>query len=157
MTKPKTGGRIRGFISRWLVRFEASQGILQMVALAITAASTLTSALVAVGYGSLAPYILAAGTVGAPAFAYAYVELGVFNRKNRERMDRGDNFSGPGMYMSGIIQGGAFGAALDAHARGDDPEEAAREYVQEHWAEFRNGVDMTQLAEENGHAEEVDA
>lgn len=145
----KTNGPLRGFISRWLMRFEATRGMLQLVGIGVTAASTLTSALVAVGYSHLAPYVLGAGLIAAPAYAWAYVELGIFNRKNRERMDRGDNFSGPGMYMGNSIQAQAFARALEAVNDGEDPTEAAEEAVRERWRDFRNGIDVTEFDNEH--------
>lgn len=156
----KTGGPVRGFISRWLVRFEASQQVLQAGFLGITAASTLTSALIGLGFERFAPYVLGLGCVLTPAFAYGYVESGVFNRKNRERMDRGDNFAGPGMYMNHVIQARSVAAAL---ANADDPEaamDAAEGVARESVMEFRDGVDLDVFypAEENGRGrQEVEA
>lgn len=143
-----TGGPVRGLISRWLVRFEASQQIFRVAFLAVTAASTLTTALELIGYGELAPWVLGVGVVGSPLFAYGYVESGVYNRKNRERMDRGDNFSGPGMLMGSDLQARAFAAALRAHDRGEDPEAAATRAVRDQWREYRNGVDVEALERE---------
>lgn len=151
----KTGGRVRGLISRWLVRFEASQQIFRLVFLAVTAASTLTSALALLGMERYAPYVLGAGLVSSPIFAYAYVETGVYNRKNRERMDRGDNFAGPGMYMGNAIQAKAIGAAIEAFRRGESPELAAKQAVKEEWSAYRDGVDVHAL-ESNGNREEVE-
>lgn len=157
----KTGGRIRGFVSRWLVRFEASQQIFRLIFLAITAASTLTSALALLGMESIAPYVLGAGLISSPIFAYSYVESGVFNRKNRERMDRGDNFAGPGMAMSLYTQGDQFASGLAAALDAD--EERVRRAVEvatrQRMAEFRNGIDVEEAftpPRENG-SQEVDA
>lgn len=140
-----TGGPIRGLVGRWLMRFEASSQIFRLAFLAVTAASTLTSALTAVGYAGLAPYVLGAGVTGSPLFAWAYVELGLFNRKNRERNDRGDNFAAPGAYIGSQIQTQAFAAALEASENGGDPREAAAEAVREQWTEHRDGVDLIEL------------
>lgn len=145
-----TGGRVRGFVGRWLMRFEAAGAILRMAFLGLTAASTGTSALINAGYRELALPALAIGALGSFCFAFAYVELGVFNRKNREKMDRGDNFSGPGMYMGSSLNAIAFGAALEATENGDDPREAAQEAVASQWREYRDGLDMTELEETDG-------
>lgn len=138
----KTGGPIRGFLGRWLMRIEAVQGILQLVGIAVTAASTLTTALVAIGAEKYAAPLLAAGLVGSPVFAYAYVELGLFNRKNRERVDRGDNFAGPGMTMSSVTLAAAYGAAVRAQGNGENPEAAAVNAAIGRLQDYRDGIDM---------------
>jgi hypothetical protein len=124
------------------MRIQAVQGIIQMVSMGVTAASTLTFALQSLGYTRFAPVVLGIGLVGTPAFAWAYTELGVFNRKNRERMDRGDNFAGPGMYMNHIAQARYIAAAI-AHA--DDPEtamNASERVARDTIRDFRDGVDL---------------
>lgn len=148
----KTGGPIRGFISRWLVRFEASQQIFQVAFLGVTAVSTLSSALNSFGHGHLAKYIVAAGAPGAFAFAYVYVESGVFNRKNRERADRGTNFAGPMFAMNQKTQARVWSAALSEalDASPDRIQNAAEDAVDDSLAEFRNGVDLDETF--NGHA-----
>lgn len=141
----KTGGPIRGLIGRWVMRVQAVQGILSLVGIAVTAASTLTTALVQVGYGEYAPWVLAAGLVGSPIFAYAYVELGFFNRKNRENVDRGDNFAGPGAAINARIRARQLGAAVAALENGHDSDEAfdfVESETNEVLAEVRNGVDL---------------
>jgi len=140
----QTGGPIRGFISRWLVRFEASQQIFRLVFLGVTAASTLTSALALLGSERYAPYVLAIGVVGSPLFAFAYVESGVYNRKNRERMDRGDNFAGPGMAMSLYTQGDQFAAGLATALDVDERRvrAAVEAATRERMTEYRDGIDV---------------
>jgi len=140
-----TGGPLRGLVGRWLMRFEASSQIFRLAFLAVTAASTLTSALTAIGYPGVAPYVLGAGLVGSPVFAWTYVEWGLFNRKNRERNDRGDNFAAPGAYIGSQIQTQAFAAALAAADDGEDPREAAAETVAEQWQEYRDGVALEDI------------
>lgn len=145
-----TGGAIRGVIGRWLMRIEATKGILQLVGISVTAVSTLTSALVAVGFGNLAPYFLAAGLIGTPAFAYAYVELGLFNRKNRERMDRGDNYAAPGMAMGQLLQARQHGIIAEAVVN-DYDEDTIHERMEEETvgmlSDFRNGIDLKAIYE----------
>jgi len=116
-----TNGPIRGFLGRWLMRLEAAGNILRMAFLGVTAASTLTSALALIGLQQFAPYVLVCGTILTFLFAFAYVEYGIFNRKNRERVDRGNNFSRPDMRIDAeIIAAGVF-AAL--HGREPDEDE----------------------------------
>jgi len=140
----QTGGPIRGLISRWLVRFEASQQVFRLVFLGVTAASTLTSALALLGLDRYAPYLLGVGLVGSPLFAFGYVESGVYNRKNRERMDRGDNFAGPGMAMSLYTQGDQFAAGLAAALEVDERRvrAAVETATRERMAAYRDGIDV---------------
>lgn len=144
-----TGGRVRGFLARWIMRLEASGQIIRMGFLGVTAASTLTSALALIGYESMAKWVLLAGVLGTFAFAWAYTELGIFNRKNRERADFGDNYSGPTMYMD---------RSIDAEQRAYlawllDPEDRTIDYHQDNiqqlthgrWEEFRNGMSPEEI------------
>lgn len=140
----KTGGPIRGFLARWVVRIEASGVIMRMVLFGITAASTATSALLSLGVEPpTVGAILTVGTAAAFAFAYGYVETGVFNRKNRESADRGDNYVGVDILINQLIAGrqhaAIWAAALDA-----DPDElraAADAQTIEAVADLRDGVD----------------
>lgn len=127
------------------MRVEASSQIFQMTFLGITAASTTTTALADIGYSEYAPYLLALGTLLSPAFAYAYVELGVFNRKNRERVDRGDNFVGPTMAIQAMTLSQAIGAAIDAQENGEDAEVAGREAAAKTLQELRDGIDIDEI------------
>ena len=145
----KTGGPIRGLIGRWLMRIQAVQGILQLAALAVTAASTLTSALVAIGEPWLAPYVLGAGIIGSPVFAYAYVELGFFNRKNRENVDRGNNFATPRDKIAHSLNGAAYFAAMHGRQPSRDELDTIIESIEEPWQEMRDGVDLDEGSEDS--------
>lgn len=149
----KTGGPVRGFISRWLVRFEASQQIFQVAFLGVTAASTFTSVLFEMGYQWLAPFVLSGGGIGSLVFAYGYVEWGVFNRKNRERADRGDNFAAPGMAMGNLLRAkqlATLGEALaDDRQVGADEIQARLEAVTlDQLQEFRDGINLETVFDE---------
>lgn len=145
-----TGGPVRGFIARWLMRVQAVQGTLQLLGVGVTAASTLTSALVALGHGAIAPVAIGVGVAGAPIYAYAYTELGILNRQNREAQDRANNFATPRDKIDDVLIGaGVFGAV---HGRPPDEEELQNivESVDRPWQEFRNGVDL-QSAQRDGN------
>lgn len=147
----KTGGAIRGFVSRWLMRFEASSQIFRIALLGVTAVSTLTSALIDLGYGWLAPYVLTAGLVGSFGFAWVYVEFGFFNRKNRERMDRGDNFSGPGMAMGMTLQGRQRAVIAEAFVEDYSPGEIKSRMDEETAGllrQFRDGIEIDEVFDE---------
>ena len=133
---------MRGFAGRWLMRIQAVQGILQLVGISVTAVSTLTSALVAIGHGHLAPYFLAAGLIGTPVFAWCYVELGLFNRKNRENVDRGNNFATPRDKIDDTLIGAAVFGAVHGRPPDEDELETIKESVEQPWREFRDGVDL---------------
>lgn len=137
-----TNGPRRGWIARWLMRLEAAGSILRMGFLGVTAASTLTSALALVGLKSLAPVVLVAGVAGTFVFAYVYVELGIFNRKNRERVDRGNNFSRPDMRIDDEITAAGVYAAVHGEAPDGDDAEAIEQAVEEAFQKHRNGVDV---------------
>jgi hypothetical protein len=140
----ETGGETRGLFGRWLMRVEAAGGVLRIGFLGVTAASTFTSALIQSGYEDLALPALVGGSLASAAFAYGYVELGVFNRKNRERKDRGDNFAAPNMAMHELTRAAAIGAAIDAHQDGD-ARDAAEKAALERLQEFRDGVDVDRV------------
>jgi hypothetical protein len=137
-----TGGRFRGILGRWLMRIQAIQGIVQMASMAITAASTLTFALQSIGYTHLAPWVLGAGLVGTPVFAYVYVDMGLFNRKNRENVDRGNNFATPRDKIDDTLIGTAVFAAVHGREPDADEQEVIEAAVTEKWSDFRNGVEV---------------
>lgn len=144
-----TNGPIRGLLGRWVMRLEAAGSILRMAFLGVTAASTLTSALALIGYQRYAPYILVAGSVGTFVFAWVYVEYGVFNRKNREHADFGDNYSGPTMLFDARIE--AKQLAYLAYLLSDDPPDLDELMAQmedltvDEWLELRDGIDIDEL------------
>lgn len=139
-----TGGPVRGFIGRWLMRIQAVQGFIQIGSMMVTAASTLTFALQSIGYTHLAPYVLAIGIGGTPIFAWCYTELGLYNRKNRENSDRGANWAGPDAYINSVI--GATGTfyAMNGrpptHEELEDIEESVRRAQR-----YRDGIDVEEF------------
>lgn len=137
-----TNGPIRGMIARWIMRLEAAGSILRMGFLGVTAASTLTSALALIGLQQLAPYVLAVGVSGTFVFAFVYVEFGVFNRKNRERVDYGNNFARPDMKIDDEITGAAVFAAIHGREPDETEKEAIENSVDDFWRKHRNGVEI---------------
>lgn len=107
----KTHGPIRGLLGRWVMRFEASGQIIGLAFQGTTAVSALSGVLAFTGYQRFVPYVLAAGLATAFVFAFIYVEWGVYNRKNREKQDRGNNYAKPGfriddeMIARGVVSG----------------------------------------------------
>lgn len=140
MVRVRTDGEIRGFIARWMMRMEAAGNILQMGFLGVTAASTLTSALTLIGYEQYAPYLLSVGLLGTVVFAFSYVEFGIFNRKNRERNDRGANFAGPTMRMDDeMIARGLTAATKNRPLRAEE-RQVIKDELDHAWREYRNGI-----------------
>lgn len=138
----KTHGPRRGWLARWLMRLEAAGNILRMSFLGVTAASTLTSALALIGLESFAPYVLGGGVLGTFIFAYVYVELGIFNRKNRERVDAGNNFSRPDMRIDDEITAAGVFAAVHGRAPDEQEQEEMEKAVDTTFRKYRNGVDI---------------
>lgn len=135
-----TEGPIRGMIGRWVMRFEAAGQILTMTFQGTTAVSALSGVLAYTGQEGIVPFVLAVGILGVFGFAYAYVELGIYNRKNRERHDRGSNFAGPKMRIDDELIGNSVFAAV--HGRPPDEEEAKAiaDAVEKPWRQHRDGV-----------------
>lgn len=137
-----TNGPRRGFVAKWLMRLEAAGSILRMTFLGVTAASTLTSALALIGLQWAAPYVLVAGLLGTVVFAYVYVEWGVFNRKNRERVDRGNNFSRPDMRIDDEITGCSVFAAVHGREPNEEEHQAIANATETAFQKHRNGVEV---------------
>jgi len=131
--------------ARWQARIDSVKGQIQALSLAVTAFSTFSLLLQNAGFGAWVPYLGAVGAVGLPAYAYLFFEGGVWNQVNRDRVDRSDNFIGPGGYIAATIQARAFAEALAAAERGEDPDAAAAATVEELWREYRDGVDIDAL------------
>lgn len=126
------------------MRFEASGQIFSLTFLGITAASTLTSALSDIGHEWAAPFVLTGGVLLSPVFAYAYVEWGVHNRKNREKQDRGNNFAKP----QNAIDDAIIARTILAAEQGRTLKEKEREVVDKEafrgYQDFKDGIDLSQ-------------
>ena len=139
MTKPQ--GPIRGWLGRWVMRFEAAGQMLSMAFQGTTAVSALSGVLAYTGFQEFVPYVLGLGVAGMFVFAYVYVEYGVYNRKNREKQVRGNDFSKPQnriddeMIARGVAAG-VFGRQLNAEER-----EAIDGEVEDAYRKFWNGVE----------------
>lgn len=135
-------GPIAEVIARWVVRLEAAGSLLRMMFLGVTAASTLTSALALIGLEQYAPYVLVTGIAATLAFAFGYVEYGIFNRKNREKNDRGTNFAGPTIRIDDELIARAILAAEKGRELTDKEREPIKTEMNHGWAEHRNGIPL---------------
>jgi hypothetical protein len=80
--------------------------------------------------------------LGTPVFAYIYVDKGLFNRKNRENVDRGNNFATPRDKIDDVLIGAAVFGAVHGRQPDDEEIETIKEAVNKPWTEFRDGVDL---------------
>lgn len=138
------------FAARWIARIEAVRGIVQMATLSMTAVSTTLLGLQAYGYGEYAlPFMLGVAVAGV-AFAYLYTEGGVWNQKNRDHSDMGNNFATPRDVIDDtLIATGVF-AALHGRQPTDEEREHIQTAVQSQWQEFRDGIDLDDATEPAG-------
>ncbi len=139
-TKVRTEGEIRGFISRWLFRFEASSNILRIVFNGVTAASTLSAALALVGLQQYVPAALVGGVVGTVVFAFLYDVLGIYNRKNRERQDRGNNFAKPQNFIDDSMIARAILAGQKEEPLTPKERQAIEDELGRAFREYRSGI-----------------
>lgn len=129
-------------VARWMVRLEAAGSVLRMSFLGVTAASTLTSALALIGLEQFAPFVLLSGVAGTLIFAYLYVEAGVYNRKNREKNDRGTNFAGPTLRIDDEMLARAIKASQLDRPLTDDERNAIKTELDDAYDEFREGIPL---------------
>lgn len=133
---------IAELIARWVVRLEAAGNLLRMAFLGVTAASTLTSALALIGFEEYAPLMLALGLATTGVFAFVYVEYGIYNRKNREKNDRGTNFAGPTIRIDDELIARAILAGEKGRPLTDDEREPIKVEMDDGWADYRNGIPL---------------
>lgn len=129
-------------LARWVVRLEAAGSLLRMAFLGVTAASTLTSALALIGAEGIAPYVLVAGVVSTLIFAFLYVEGGVYNRKNREKNDRGTNFAGPTLRIDDEMLARAIKASQLDRELTEEERQAIKSELDVAYDEFREGIPL---------------
>jgi len=141
-----TTNRMGQLVARWVMRFEAAGQVLRILLFGGTFLSTGVSALRAYGHGGWAWPFIAAVTVGTVLFAFIYERAGVWNHKNREKVDAGDNYSGPTMLMDARIEAAqlaALGAALqNGHDDFEDFYADLEAVTVNEWADMRDGIDI---------------
>jgi hypothetical protein len=124
------------------MRFEASAQIFNVTFLGVTASSTLTSALADTGHSHLAPYLLALGCLSSPIIAFSYVEGGFYNRKNREKQDRGNNFAKPQNAIDNAIIARNIKAAEEGRTLTPDEREAIERESLQGYQDYHDGIDI---------------
>lgn len=137
-----TGGPVRGFIGRWLMRFEVSQSIMSMFFQGTTAVSALSGVLSYAGYNQYVLPVLAIWGLMMPAIAFIIADGGILNRKNREKSDYGNNYSTPRDKIDDTLIGTAVFAAIHGREPTEDELDTIENSVDVKWRDFRNGVDV---------------
>jgi len=142
--------------ARWLARFDTTKSQLQAISLSVTAFSTFSLVLQNAGLGNYILYVGSVGAVGWIVYTYLYSEGGVFNQKQRDMSDIGDNYSGPTMLMDARIEARQLAALV--HLLDDDTDRSFEELQDEmqniteaEWATMRDGLDIETIEANGGH------
>lgn len=148
-----TENRVFRWVARWFMRFEAAGNILRILLFGGTFLSTGLSALYQYGYARYAPPFIVAVGLGTLAFAYVYTEAGVYNQKNRDTADVGDNYSGPTMLMDKRLSAKQLAYLGFVLQNGQDVEynelvEQMEDLTVEEWVNLRDGIDVDHLEQE---------
>lgn len=143
MTRITTAGPVRGLLARWVMRFEAAGQIINMGFQGVTAVSALSGVLAFTGHQHVVPWVLAIGCVGVFVFAFVYVEWGVYNRKNREKQDRGNNFAKPQNLIDDVMIARGVASALEGAELDTDRRDATEAEVLAAFRQYRNGVEVS--------------
>lgn len=133
--------------ARWLARFDTTKGQLQALSLSVTAFSTFSLVLQNAGLGSYIPYVGVIGAIGWFIYTYLYSEGGVFNQKQRDGADLGDNYSGPTMLMDARIEARqlaylGYVISNNEEVTYEELSERMQEYTEAEWASMRDGIDI---------------
>lgn len=139
MTVPMEGP-IRGLIGRWVMRFEAAGEILRLAFQGTTAVSALSGVLAYTGFQRWVPLVLGVGVLVVIGFVFAYVELGLYNRKNREKQDRGNNFAKPQNRIDDEMIARGVAAGLYGRRLERDERAAVDAELDEAYRKHRNGL-----------------
>jgi hypothetical protein len=139
-----TEGPIRGLLGRWVMRFEAAGAILRLGFQGTTAVSALSGVLAYTGFGGAVPFVVALGVPAVFVFAYAYVELGIYNRKNRERDDRGNNYAKPLMRIDDELIAKGIVAGIKERPLNKNEDDAIESELDRTFEKHRNGIEIEQ-------------
>lgn len=137
-----TGGALRGVIGRWIMRFEATGQMLSIGFQGTTAVSALSGVLAYTGYQSYVPFVLGVGVICAFAFAFVYVEWGLYNRKNREKQVRGGNFSKPQNAIDNAIIARNILAAQEGRTLSQEEREAIERESLQGYKDYHDGIEV---------------
>lgn len=130
--------------ARWLARLEAVAPMIRLGMLTMTGLSTALVALSSYGLSQYALPLVATTAIAGIAFTWLYAEGGVYNQKNRDKKDLGDNFASPLMRIDDELIGSAVFAAIHGRPPDEDEQAAIAEAVERPWREHRDGVEVNQ-------------
>lgn len=128
--------------ARWLARVEAVAPMVRVAMLTLTGLSTALVALKSYGLDRFAVPLVGLTLIGGIIGTYLYTEGGVYNQKNRDKKDLGDNFASPLMRIDDELIGSAVFAAVHQRPPDDDEQEAIANAVDKPWRQHRNGVEV---------------
>lgn len=136
--------------ARWLARVEAVAPMVRMGMLSMTGLSTALIGLKQYGYDEYARPLIAVVVVGTLVFTWYYTEGGVFNQKNRDWTDMGDNYSGPTMLMDARLEAKqlaylAYVLQTGTDKSFDEIQADMQELTDTEWAAMRDGIDVTRV------------
>lgn len=128
--------------ARWLARIEAVAPMIRVAMLTMTGLSTALVALSSYGLGRFAVPLVATTVLAGVAFTYLFTEGGVYNQKNRDKKDMGDNFASPLMRIDDELIGSAVFAAVHQRPPDEHEQEAIAQAVESPWRQHRDGVEV---------------
>lgn len=137
--------KLREEISKWIMRTQNAGTVLRIPLLGVTAVSTLITALRGTYLDSYTMYIVAAFSVLAFIFIWAYDRFQVMNIQNRWNADRSDNYIGPTTAMNQLINARQLSVLSQSINEGwsdDRTTEELEKVTRETVADFRDGIDI---------------
>ena len=134
---------MKGVLSRWLMRFEASNGIISLVFRGITAGSTFTAALALIGLEEYVAVSIGIGLFLIVIGSFGYVETNIYNHKNRYRQEKGNNFAKPQNIIDDVMIARAIKAIDKGETLTDNEREIVYNELIDAYNEYRNGVDIS--------------
>lgn len=140
--------------ARWLARIDGVSGQLRLAMLAMTGLSTASLSLQQYGFGHLAGPLIVATGAGMLVYTYLYTEGGVWNQMRRDKSDLSRNYATPTQLISSELTGRAILAALHERELTDAEKQALRKELDETWAEHRDGIDISAVADGGRVADE---
>jgi len=132
-------------VARWLARLDTVKGQIQSFSLMLQG----------FGLGYLVPYIGIIGTLLGMVYTYYWSEGGVYNQKQRDFMDLGNNYAEPQNLIGHRIGGQqlAYLGYVLQNGKVESFEEIEREMeelTEAEWAALRNGIDVEGVEEVHG-------
>jgi len=126
--------------ARWQARIDSVKGQVQALSLAVTAFSTFSLLLQNSGHGEFITPLGVVLAIGGPAYAYLFMEAGVWNQVNRDRVDKSANYAGPGVRIDDELTARGILAGMNGEQLTDQEREAISQELDAAWTEYRDGL-----------------